>query len=70
LDIGGGVFRFHPRTEKGAALLRILGATRKKLIGIVLSESFLAGIAGIRNFSFVFLFLIRLRTEGSMRLCG
>jgi putative ABC transport system permease protein len=32
--------------KKEFALLRILGATRKKLIGIVLSESFLAGIAG------------------------
>ncbi|MDR2433558.1 MAG: FtsX-like permease family protein [Treponema sp.] len=32
--------------KKEFALLRILGATRKKLIGIVLSESSLAGIAG------------------------
>jgi putative ABC transport system permease protein len=32
--------------KKEFALLRILGATRKKLIGIVLSESSIAGIAG------------------------
>jgi putative ABC transport system permease protein len=32
--------------KKEFALLRILGATRKKLIGIVLSESSFAGIAG------------------------
>jgi putative ABC transport system permease protein len=32
--------------KKEFALLRILGATRKKLIGIVLGESFLAGISG------------------------
>ncbi|MDR0689912.1 MAG: ABC transporter permease [Spirochaetaceae bacterium] len=32
--------------KKEFALLRILGATRKKLIGMVLSESSLAGIAG------------------------
>jgi putative ABC transport system permease protein len=32
--------------KKEFALLRILGATRKRLIGIVLSESSLAGIAG------------------------
>jgi putative ABC transport system permease protein len=32
--------------KKEFALLRIFGATRRKLIGIVLSESFLAGIAG------------------------
>jgi putative ABC transport system permease protein len=32
--------------KKEFALLRILGATRKKLIGIVLSESSLAGISG------------------------
>ncbi|MDR2184544.1 MAG: ABC transporter permease [Treponema sp.] len=32
--------------KKEFALLRILGATRKKLIGIVLTESFLAGLAG------------------------
>jgi putative ABC transport system permease protein len=32
--------------KKEFALLRILGATRKKLVGIVLNESFLAGIAG------------------------
>ncbi|MDR0722482.1 MAG: ABC transporter permease [Treponema sp.] len=32
--------------KKEFALLRILGATRKKLVGMVLSESSLAGIAG------------------------
>ncbi|MDR2370350.1 MAG: ABC transporter permease, partial [Treponema sp.] len=32
--------------KKEFALLRILGATRKKLVGIVLSESSLAGLAG------------------------
>jgi putative ABC transport system permease protein len=32
--------------KKEFALLRILGATRKRLIGIVLSESSVAGIAG------------------------
>ncbi|MDR0637875.1 MAG: FtsX-like permease family protein [Spirochaetaceae bacterium] len=32
--------------KKEFALLRILGATRKKLVGIVLGESFLAGISG------------------------
>jgi putative ABC transport system permease protein len=32
--------------KKEFALLRILGATRTKLVGMVLSESFLAGIAG------------------------
>ncbi|MDR2344177.1 MAG: FtsX-like permease family protein [Spirochaetaceae bacterium] len=32
--------------KKEFAVLRILGATRKKLAGIVLGESFLAGIAG------------------------
>ena len=32
--------------KKEFALLRILGATRKKLVGMVLSESFLAGMAG------------------------
>jgi putative ABC transport system permease protein len=32
--------------KKEFALLRILGATRKKLIGIVLSESSVAGVAG------------------------
>jgi len=32
--------------KKEFAILRILGATRKKLVGIVLNESFIAGIAG------------------------
>ena len=32
--------------KKEFATLRILGATRKKLVGIVLSESAIAGIAG------------------------
>jgi putative ABC transport system permease protein len=32
--------------KKEFAILRILGATRKRLIGIVLSESSIAGIAG------------------------
>jgi len=32
--------------KKEFAVLRILGATRKKLVGIVLSESLIAGIAG------------------------
>jgi putative ABC transport system permease protein len=32
--------------KKEFAVLRILGATRKKLVGIVLNESFIAGIAG------------------------